>query len=119
MKCFIYEYSSRSSRFLQIWQLNFKYRETCEISWISYSVDADYFIINDTFYLIDFSPATSRRLIHTDVAFPKYDDSERSKAASDSTKPARDTEDYRRLTAQGLLFGGQIIPISLKFYNRF
>ncbi|KAL4002578.1 ubiquinol-cytochrome c reductase iron-sulfur subunit [Acanthocheilonema viteae] len=49
--------------------------------------------------------ATSRRLIHTDVTFPKYHDNERSKAAIDSTKAARDTEDYRRVTAQGLLFG--------------
>ncbi|VDK73216.1 unnamed protein product [Litomosoides sigmodontis] len=48
--------------------------------------------------------AASRRLIHTDITFPKYHD-ERSKAASDSTKPSRDTEDYRRATAQGLLFG--------------
>ncbi|EFO18548.1 ubiquinol-cytochrome c reductase [Loa loa] len=46
-----------------------------------------------------------RRLIHTDVTFPKYRDGERTNAASDSTKAARDTEDLRRATAQGLLFG--------------
>lgn len=48
---------------------------------------------------------TSHRLSHTDVSFPKYDASERSKAVADPTKPARDTEDSRRATAQGLLFG--------------
>ncbi|VDN02213.1 unnamed protein product [Thelazia callipaeda] len=48
---------------------------------------------------------TSRRLSHTDITFPKYDSKERSKATVDSTKAARETEDYRRATAQGLLFG--------------
>ncbi|KAM3723693.1 Cytochrome b-c1 complex subunit Rieske [Dirofilaria immitis] len=47
----------------------------------------------------------SHHSIHTDISFPKYGKSERSKAANDSTKSARDTEDYRRATAQGLLFG--------------
>lgn len=58
--------------------------------------------------------ATSRRLIHTDITFPKYH-GERSKAASDSTKAARDTEDFRRATAQGLLFGGKVISNFLTF----
>ncbi|VDN24963.1 unnamed protein product [Gongylonema pulchrum] len=49
--------------------------------------------------------ATPCRFAHTDVTFPKYDESERSSAAVDPTKPARETEDYRRATSQGIMFG--------------
>lgn len=50
-------------------------------------------------------PVISRRCAHTDVSIPNFD-AYRSKSALDSSKAARESEDIRRATPQGIFYGG-------------
>lgn len=111
---------------LQIWQLYFDIQKGLNFmtfsEWLKFSSLVTFTSEWLTYLYISFNPlfpATSCRLIHTDVTFPKYHDDERSKVTCDSRKAARDTEDYRRATAQGLLLGGQVNSISLTFCHWF
>ncbi|VDO26883.1 unnamed protein product [Onchocerca flexuosa] len=47
-------------------------------------------------------PAQTCRLVHTDIRFP---DSNDRRSITDPTKTAKSTEDIRRLTRQGIIFG--------------
>ncbi|VDN53721.1 unnamed protein product [Dracunculus medinensis] len=49
-------------------------------------------------------PVISRRCAHTDVSIPNFD-AYRSKSALDSSKAARESEDIRRATPQGIFYG--------------
>jgi ubiquinol-cytochrome c reductase iron-sulfur subunit len=61
-------------------------------------------IVAKTFSLKKGINVTSRRLAHTDVTFPNFDEY-RHDATKDVTKPARETEDDRKAMYNGAFYG--------------